>query len=233
VIYLGFVVKDGKWAAGIRTRHPLTAVLPPLLMLVCLAIFWSVAAGRIYWRPRYLLPVVAATALHAGVLGAALARRSRMATALTLALLLAVHARGTVPRMLESRGLAEYYARLVRSLEGKGIRTGYSDFSLSAPVTMFTAERIVLSSRLGPTPAYESEIQARRVEAQGPDAYVLLPEDDPERFAGVLQSLGVGYELDTNPVPVFYGFSRRVRLDEVAAFRGPGTEAAGPGTGEE
>lgn len=223
----------GRALAGIRAGRPVAALLPPLLMVVCLAIFWSVASGRIYWRPRYLLPVVAATAIHVGVVGAALARRSRIGAAVGLGLLMALHARGTVPRMFESKDLARSYARLVRSLEDKGIRTGYADFSLSAPVTMFTAERIILSPRLGPTPAYESLIHARRVDQDGPDAYVLLREDDPAQFAAVLRGLGVDYRLDLEPVPVFYGFSRRVRLEEVAGFRGPGNEPAGPRTGEE
>jgi hypothetical protein len=30
----------------------------------------------------------------------------------------------------------------------------------------------------------------------------------------------VAYRVDLDPVPVFYGFSRRVRLEEVAGFRG-------------
>jgi len=114
----------------------------------------------------------------------------------------------------------------VRALEAKQIRTGYSDFSIAAPVTMFTAERILLSPALGPTPAYESESQARRVAENGPDAYVLPPEDDPARFAAALQALGVGFQLQTKPVTVFFGLSRRVRLEEVAGFRGDTAEAA-------
>ena len=93
---------------------------------------------------------------------------------------------------------------------------------------MFTAERIVLSPALGPTPAYESEAQARRVAEDGPDAYVLPPEDDPERFAAVLRGLGVTFQMETNPVTVFYGLSRRVRLEEVAGFRGPQGQMGGP-----
>jgi hypothetical protein len=93
---------------------------------------------------------------------------------------------------------------------------------------MFTAERILLSPALGPTPAYESEAQARRVAEEGPDAYVLPPEDDPDRFASVLRRLGVTFQMETKPVTVFYGFSWRVRLEEVAGFRGPGPGSAAP-----
>jgi hypothetical protein len=144
-----------------------------------------------------------------------------------LGVVLALHVAGTLPRLRASGDIARHQEAIVRSLERKGIRTGYSDFSISAPVTMFTAERIVLSAALGPTPAYQSEAQARRVAEDGPDAYVLPPEDDPERFAAALRALGVTFRMETNPVTVFYDLSRRVRLEEVAGFRG----AEGPAEG--
>ena len=60
--------------------------------------------------------------------------------------------------------------------------------------------------------------------------YVLRADDDPERFAAVLRSLGVSYKLDIDPFPIFYGFSRRVGLEEVAGFRGE--EESEPSAGE-
>ena len=45
----------------LRQGRPSPALLPPLLLSCCLVQFWAVAAGRIYWRPRYLLPVAAAS----------------------------------------------------------------------------------------------------------------------------------------------------------------------------
>jgi hypothetical protein len=94
---------------------------------------------------------------------------------------------------------------------------------------MFTGERIVFSSRLGPTASYESERHTQKVAREGPDAYVLRADDDPERFAAALRSLGVSYKLDIDPYPIFYGFSRRVRLDEVAGFRGEEEPEPSPG----
>ena len=85
---------------------------------------------------------------------------------------------------------------------------------------MFTAERIVVSPRLGPTPSYESDRHAAKVATEGPDAYILLPDDDPKRFSEVLRSLGVEFRLSLDPVPVFYQLSRRVRIEEVQGFRG-------------
>jgi hypothetical protein len=207
-------------AASVRDRRPSPALLPPVLLLACLALAWATAAGAVYGRPRYLLPVMAATAVHLGVVWGWAWSRSRLLAAAALGALLALNVSGMVPRLRDGGPTTEYYRRVLRSLEAKGVRTGYADFSLSAPVTMFTRERILLSSRLGPTPAYEPEEQTRRVEAEGPDAYVLRPDDDPERFAAALRALGVTYRVDLDPVPVFYAFSRRVRVEEVAGFRG-------------
>jgi len=214
-----YLVRRGREiAASIRGGRPSPAVLPPLLLACCLVQFWAVASGRIYWRPRYLLPVTAATAMHLGV---ALAwSRARWLGALVLAALLAVNVSGTWPRLRAGEEVAAPYEQLVRALEARHIRTGYADFSISAPVTMFTAERIVFSSRLGPTASYESDRHTQKVAREGPDAYVLRPDDDPEQFAAMLRSLGVSYTLDIDPVPIFYRFSRRVRLEEVAGFRG-------------
>lgn len=201
--------------AALRRGGASSGVLPPLLLACCLGLFWAVASGRVYWRPRYLLPVLAATAVHLGVALSWLWARARPAAAVALAGLLALNVAGTLPRLRESGAIAHHYAAIVRSLREKGIRTGYADFSLSAPVTMFTAEAILLSSRLGPTPAYESEAHAQRVERDGPDAYVLRPEDDVDAFANTLRALGVSFTLDREPVPVFHGFSRRVPLAEL------------------
>jgi len=199
---------------------PSSALLAPLLMAACVGLFWAVASGRVYWRPRYLLPVAAATAVHLGVVLGWVFGRSRAAAVAALGAVLALNAAGTLPRLRASAEVAEPYRRLVRSLEAKGIRTGYADFSLAAPVTMFTAERIVLSPALGPTDAYESPHHATRLAEQGPDAYVLLGDDESERFAAVLRALGISFRLDPDPFPVFYAFSRPPRLEEVVGFRG-------------
>jgi hypothetical protein len=235
---LGYLALEGRAiAASIRARAASAALLPPLLLLATVALAWAAASGKVYWRPRYLLPVVAATAIHLGVLLGRLWGRSRVAAGTATAGLLFLNVAGlafppgdgTTPRLFAGAEIAAPYARLARSLEEKGIRTGYSDFSLSAPVTMFTGERIVLSPRLGPTPAYVSDRQEQMVARLGPDAYVLRADDDPKAFAAFLDSLGVTYELAIDPVPIFHRLSRRVAVEEVAGFRGgePPAETSG------
>jgi hypothetical protein len=223
---LAFLVLRGRdIVASVRAGRPSPALLPPLLLVACLGVVWSTAAGAVYSRPRYLLPVMAATAVHIGVVWSWTWARSRPLAAAVLTGLLALNVTGTASRLVDGGATTDYYARVLRSLESKGVRTGYADFSLSAPLTMFTRERILLSSRLGPTPAYEPPRHAARVAREGPDAYVLRPDDDPERFASVLRALGVTYRVDYDPVPVFYGFSRPVRVEEVWGFRGPAAPA--------
>jgi hypothetical protein len=232
VLYLA--VEGRAIVASLRARAASASLLPPLLLLATVALAWAAASGKVYWRPRYLLPVVAATAIHLAVVLARLWGRSRLAASVAIAALLVLNVAGlafppgdgTTPRLFAGGEIAAPYARLVESLEEKNIRTGYSDFSLSAPVTMFTGERIVLSPRLGPTPAYLSDRQEELVARRGPDAFVLRADDDPRAFAAVLDALGVTYQLDVDPVPIFHKLSRRVAVEEVAGFRGGGGEDA-------
>jgi hypothetical protein len=219
------ILRQRDLVTSVRLGRPSPALLPPLLLAACLLLVWATASGAVYGRPRYLLPIMAASAVHLGVVWSAAWSRARVGAALSLAALLALNVAGMWSRLSDGGPTSEYYRSVLRSLETKGVRTGYSDFSLAAPLTMFTRERILLSSRLGPTPAYEPEEQTARVEREGPDAYVLRPDDDPERFAAVLRALGVTYKVDLDPIPVFYGFSRPVRVEEVHGFRGEGTAA--------
>lgn len=213
-------LRGGEALRSMRRLRPSAVVLAPLLALACLALFWAVAGGRVHWRPRYLLPVYAATAVHLGVAVAALARRSRALAAAVLTPVLALNTAGYLPRLREAADAQAYWKRVVRTIDDKGIRTGYADFSIAAPVTMFTGERILLSPRLGPTPAYYSPSQEARVESSGPDAFVLRPRDDARQFEDALARLGVGYELATDPVPVFHRLTRRPRIEEVLAAWG-------------
>jgi Dolichyl-phosphate-mannose-protein mannosyltransferase len=231
VAYL--VLKVPEIARSLRQGRPSAALLPPLLMAACLALFWSVAAGMVYKRPRYLLPVLAASAIHLGVVAAWAWRRprGRVGVVAVMAGLLAFAVIGTVPRFGEAQIIAADYRRLLGALDRLQIRTAYSDFSISAPVTMFTRERILVSPRLGPTPAYESEALASRVDRAGPDAFILPSGDDPELFASELRRHGVDFKTVLDPLPIFYDLHPRIRAEEVRGFRGEAPSAR-PGPDE-
>jgi hypothetical protein len=210
---------------GLRGRAS-ASLLPLLLAASTLVLFWATASGSINKRPRYLLPALAALAVMLGVVAAWAWVRARMVTALTLAATFAFNVSGTLPRLRESAAVEAFWAEAVRSLEEKQIRTGYSDFSVAAPVTMFTAGRIILSARLGPTPAYHSDLHDQTVARDGPDAYVLPRGDDPAAFAAALRAIGATCRYEAKPFPTFWGCSRRVRLDEVIGFRGEESQSA-------
>ena len=223
LVLLGYLaLKAGEIVRALRQGRPATALLPPLLMAASLALFWSVAAGSVYRRPRYLLPVLAASAVHLGVVLAWAWSRPllRVPAALVLVALLSFNFAGTAPRLAEARLIASEYERLLTALDKLAVRTAYSDFSVSAPVTMFTRERILVSPRLGPTPAYESDSLAARVDRAGPDAYILPAGDDPEVFAAELRRHGVSFERVLEPLPIFYALAPRIRAEEVRGFRG-------------
>ena len=205
-----------------RGSRPGSALLPVALAATTLGLFWATAAGQINDRPRYLLPALAAFAVMLGPLTVWAWPRARALTAALLLAVFALNILGTLPRLRESATIEAFWKDAVRSLEEKAIRTGYSDFSVAAPITMFTAERITLSARLGPTPTYYSDRQDDRVAREGPDAYVLGKRDDPDAFAAALRALGVSCRSERQPFPTFWACSRRVLLDEVAGFRGEG-----------
>jgi hypothetical protein len=233
LLFAYLAVKGREIARGLRLGCSSAAILPPLLMGACLALFWSVAAGMVYKRPRYLLPVLAASAIHLGVVAAWAWRRPvlRVAVFVVMAALLAFAVSGTAPRLAEARLIAADYRRLVEALDRLQIRTAYSDFSVSAPITMFTRERILVSPRLGPTPAYESDSLASRVDRAGPDAYVLPSGDDPDLFASELRRHGVSFKTVLDPLPIFYDLHPRIRAEEVRGFRGE-TPPVRPGPDE-
>jgi len=213
-----------------RTAAPL---LPLLLAAANLALFFATTGGDVNRRPRYLLPFLAASAIMLGAAAAWAFARARLATLVAVLGILALNVSGTLPRLRESAAIEEGWRQAVRSLEDKGIRTGYSDVTVAGAITMFTAERITLSARLGPTPAYNSDRQDERVAREGPDAYVLAPGDDTEAFRAALRRLGVTCSYDPQPYPTFWQCSRRVRLEEVDGFRGEATAGAEGARGEE
>jgi hypothetical protein len=231
LVGVAYVAVHRRALAGSLRGRLAPALLPLLLAAVTLGLFWATASGTINKRPRYLLPALAGFAIMLGVATAAAWARSRLLAGVGFATVLALNVTGTLPRLRESAAIEGFWRRAVRSLEEKEIRTGYSDFSVSAPITMFTAERITLSARLGPTPAYHSDLQDERVAREGPDAYILPRGDDPEAFARALRDLGVSCRREDRPFPTFWDCSRRVRLDEVIGFRGE--EGGGPPEEEE
>ena len=206
-----------------RARGPSPAVLAPLL----LAVLPRRCSGP--WPPARLLAAALPAAGRGRERGARWASRcawvwarSRPRRSRPWALVLALNVAGTLPRLADSAGHRRPSTRpSCASLEREGhphrLR-GLLDRRAGDHVHR-RADRALAAP--GPHAGLRVRAQARRVAEDGPDAFVLLPEDDPERFAAALRGLGRVVPAGNEPVTVFYGLSRRVRLEEVAGFRGP------------
>ena len=225
------------WPCAARTsRHgcaadgPRPPSWPPCSWSAVWPLFWAVASGSVYRRPRYLLPVAAASAVHGGrPVRVALGPPARPPPSAPWPRCSPCTSRAPRRASRASAAIARRHEDIVRSLEDKGIRTGYSDFSISAPVTMFTAERIVLS----PAPGAHARLRVGGPRAPRRGSRVRTPTCCLRRTTRsasrpLCAPWGSPIRVETKPVTVFYDLSRRVRLDEVAAFRGAGPEAAGP-----
>jgi hypothetical protein len=215
-LLLAFAVRCRPALRGALAGRPTPALLPPLLLLVNTMIVLAMIRGSPYERPRYLLPIAAATAVHLGVVVQWISLRWRWTALGVLAAVVAWNAAGTFTRPFDAGNKEGFYRQLIAALDEHGLRSGYADLSIAHPVTLFTSERIVLSPRFGPTRAWESPRHAQRIRAQGVGVVVLRPQDDPEALAQRLRALGVGFNVVRGPTPLFFGFSRPVTFDELS-----------------
>jgi hypothetical protein len=216
LLALTFVARQHRALREALAGRPTAALLPPLLLLANIAVFLTCIHGTQYERPRYLLPVVAATAINLGVAVQWISLRWRWAALGVLAAIVAWNAAGTFARPFDAAREEGFYRQIIAALDEHGLRSGYADLSIAHPVTLFTGERIVLSPRLGPTHAWESPRHARRIQELGVDVVVLRPRDDPEALARRLRALSVGFRLVRDPTPLFFGFSRPVTIEELS-----------------
>jgi hypothetical protein len=127
--------------------------------------------------------------------------------------LLALVAFGALGALGQARGKLEAAAgweSLVARLEREGVRFCYSDFYLAAPITFLSGERIVCSSKLGPTTTeYFFEYRAR-VDDAPEAAIVAVNSHSASRMEGRLRELGVSYERLDLMKPVLLRLSRKV-----------------------
>ena len=164
---------------------PRPALLPLLLAAVNLALFWATASGSINKRPRYLLPLLAAFAMHAGGVAAWGWARSRLSTGRAPARRPRPERRrqpAPAPRERGHRGvLAAGRARPSRTrASAPGTPTSrWRPPSPCSPRSASPSPR-AWAPRRPITPTARTSAWPR----DGPDAYVLPRGDDPERLRG-------------------------------------------------
>jgi hypothetical protein len=213
---IAFAIRSRRALRDALAGAPTAALLPLLLLLSNGIIVVAAIHGSQYERPRYVLPAVTATAIHLGVVIEWVWLRWRWLAVGALGVIVAWNAVGTLTRPFGGAKKEAFYRQLIAVLDAHGLCSGYADFSIAHPVTLFTAERILLSPRLGPTRAWESPRHAQRIGARGVDAIVLRPQDDPRALAQRLRELHVGFHLLQEPTPLFFGFSRPVTIEELS-----------------
>lgn len=183
-----------------------------------LALVWLVAGEGQYTRPRYFLPLLGAFAMMFGALIARLWSSTRLLAAAPLLLVLGSNVTSNLPRLREGLAAGRELRDLAAAIEKRGLRTGYSDFLISGPLSMVTNERVTVAGLLGPTGGEHLPRQIEKVAREGPDFYLVRPDEEAQ-LARRLQRLGVTFETFGETVRVFWRLSRRVPIEEVEGFR--------------
>ena len=168
-----------------------------------------VALPQIEGNPRYLqflmapLPVFIARFLDAPP------RRWLMA------LLVAFGAAGSLAQVPGTIRADAQWRRFVADLEAAGVRWCETDFHLATKINFLSQERVVCSSKLGPTTTEYFFDYRRRVEAAPEVALVAVNATAAEKLERRLERLGVTYERRDFMKPVLTRLSRKVDPEEL------------------
>lgn len=183
-----------------------------------LAVVWLVAGEGQYTRSRYFLPLLGAFAIMFGTGIARVFSISRSLGATVAVLALGWNVASNIPRLREGLKADRELRALAESIEERGLKAGYSDFSIAGPLSMVTNERVTVVGLLGPMNGEHLRRQIELVARQGPDFFLTRLEEEA-LLARRLRHLGVTFETYGTTVRIFYKLSRRVSIDEVAGFR--------------
>jgi hypothetical protein len=196
-------------AAAVRARS--TVGLRLLLLLTAVdAAFATLVLASVPGNPRYLLfsmtalPVFVARLLAPG-------RAGRIALAALIAF-------GAVGSLAQAPGAFEADRRwreFVAALQAEGVRHCFTDFYVAAKVDFLSQERVVCSSKLGPTMT-EYFFEYRDETERAPEAALIAVNPTAaEKLERRLQRLGVTYERRDLMKPVLLRLSRKVDPSEL------------------
>lgn len=193
--------------AALRDRD---GALVTVLILTAVNVTVAVVAlPTIPGNPRYLLFTMAAIPIF---LARALDRgRSRR----VMAALVAFGALGSLGQALPTLRSDAGWRRFVQDLEGEGVRWCYTDFYIATKVNFLSEERVVCSSKLGPTTTEYFFEYRHRVEAAPDAAFIAVNATAAEKLERRLERLGVTYERRDLMKPVLLRLSRKVDPEEL------------------
>jgi len=194
---------------AVRARRRPPDALTVLLVFTGVNVALAVAgAEHIPGNPRYLLflmtPVPVLLAVTFG--------RGRWRA--VLAVLVVFGALGSVATFPPSVEADARWRGFVAGLEREGVRWCHTDFYLAAKINFLSEERILCSSRLGPT--YSDYFHYRERVDPAPAADLIpINRWKAGRLEDRLRSLGVTYERVDLMKPVLLRLSRKVDPDEL------------------
>jgi hypothetical protein len=137
-----------------------------------------------------------------------------------MVVLVAFGALGSLGQASHKLEQAADWRRFVGLLEETGVRHCYTDFYLSTPINFFSEERVVCSSRLGPTTTeYFFDYRTRVDQAPAPPAIVAVNQAAAARVERRLGRMGVRYLRRDGMKPVFFDLARRVDPQEIFPAR--------------
>ena len=208
----GFAVVAAVVAVGLACK---AALRKPPGVLAVLLVFTATNLGmalvgseHIPGNPRYLLflmtpiPVFLSAAFGSGRLR------------LVLAALVAFGAMGSLATLAPSSAADARWRGFVAGLERAGVRGCYADYSFAAKINFLSEERVVCSSRLGPT--YTDYYHcAERVGEAPTAAFIPINKTQAAKLQARLEGLGVSYERVDLMKPVLHRLSRKVDPDEL------------------
>ena len=199
------------WAAA-RSRHAirgsgaLRSVV--LLALVNVAVA-TLALPYISGNPRYLLfSILTVAVLVARVAGERWGRP-------LVAALVAAGAAGSWAQAPATLRADAQWRRFVADLEAEGVRWCYTDFYLATKINFLSGERVICSSKLGPTFTEYFFDYRSAVDAAPTAALVAVNPTAAEKLERRLERLGVAYERRDMMKPVLLRLSRKVDPGEI------------------
>jgi uncharacterized membrane protein len=172
-----------------RRRSPAIALL--LLSVAVNVAVVGVAGRHVPGNPRYLLTVM--SVLPALMAAAFLAGWRRI----LLFVLIAGSALASLAQVPPTLASDARWRRFVAQMESEGVRACYTDFHLATRINFLSRERVLCSSKLGPTTTEYFLDVRERVEAAPAAAYVAVNRTAGQRIARRLGEIGVAHrQLD-------------------------------------
>ena len=195
--------------AVVRARRRPTGVLTVLLVFTAANLGLAlVGSEHIPGNPRYLLFLMMAIPVFLAVTFGSGARR------IVLGGLIAFGALGSLATFAPSAATDLRWRTFVSGLEAEGVTFCHTDFYLAAKINFLSEERVVCSSRLGPTFSDYFHYAERVDRAAGVDL-IPINRTRADKIEKRLQALGVSYERRDLMKPVLLRLSRKVDPDEL------------------